>query len=133
MPDDDPLLLFVEDNHSFRRLITNQLREEGYRVIVADDREEAVRVLDDNQVDVILLDVMLQEDSGYVLLEQIHDHKKNPPPVLMISAIKEAKFKESMEENLEYDGYLEKPCSGDEIKEEIKHLLSRNGTAGPGK
>jgi CheY-like chemotaxis protein/anti-sigma regulatory factor (Ser/Thr protein kinase) len=63
-------LLVVDDNDAFRKLISQELRDEGYRVIDVDDGRSALEVIEREQVDVMLADIVMPHMDGIELLDR---------------------------------------------------------------
>lgn len=57
-------ILFVEDEHNLRRLYAEELEIEGHQVIAVDRVVEAVRVLEDTPIDLVVLDLVLPNGNG---------------------------------------------------------------------
>ena len=83
-------ILLVEDDPFLSSLLKNRLQKEGFEVLHARDGEEAITLLQTNQVQLVLLDIILPKRSGFEVMEdiridgQIKD--KNPNlPIIVIS------------------------------------------------
>src|SRR4051794_848888 len=64
-------LLIVEDERTVRECCREVARSLGFSTRLADSRDEAYRVLDDQQIDVVLLDLRLPGNNGFDLLREI--------------------------------------------------------------
>jgi len=85
----DPTLLVVDDAEDNRYTLSQRLLRDGYtNVLTAADGRQALALLRDRPVDLVLLDVMMPEMNGYEVLERL---KAVPQlrhiPVIMVSAI----------------------------------------------
>jgi len=80
-----PLILLVDDDDSLATLLGNRLRREGYDVKSCEDLARAHELLSDHLFDVILLDVMLPDGSGFDFCAGLRD-RNIPTPVLMLTA-----------------------------------------------
>ena len=87
----DSVLLIVDDNEDNRYILEQRLQREGYRRILhAGDGIEAMRVLQSQDVDLVLLDVLMPEMDGHEVLRRIRDDTElRQIPVIMISAVDE--------------------------------------------
>ena len=65
------VILLVEDDREISQLVTSHLEQENFIVYRAFDGEEALTLLEKNEVDLILLDLMLPKLSGMDLLKRI--------------------------------------------------------------
>ena len=86
-----PRLLVVDDNEDNRYTLTQRLKRQGYSdVSAAANGREALDVLEKEKFDLVLLDVMMPELTGYEVLERINAHPRlRHLPVIMISAVDE--------------------------------------------
>src|SRR6476659_10359627 len=83
-------ILIVEDDEAIRDSLAEGLQLDGYRVFTADDVATAKRRVRRSDLDLILLDVNLPDQSGYDLLRELRDGEvgadgKCKLPVLMLS------------------------------------------------
>ena len=84
-------LLVVDDNEDNRYTLTRRLQREGYtNLTTAADGRQALKILNSQRFDLVLLDVMMPEINGYQVLEHLKaDRKLRNIPVIMISALDE--------------------------------------------
>jgi adenylate cyclase len=103
-------ILIVDDDEENRELLARRLTREGHRVRAAGGGLEALAILRDEPVDLVLLDVMMPDLDGPAVLERLkQDPDRRHIPVLMISALDEtASVVRSIE--LGAEDYLPKPC-----------------------
>lgn len=88
-------VLVVEDSSVTRALVTSILRDEGYRVLEADDGGQGMRVLGENRVDLVLTDVQMPRMSGLELLKEIRaSNEWVGLPVVVLSMLGEPEDKE---------------------------------------
>lgn len=120
-------ILLVEDNEELLQMTTDVLRQ-YYRVLKARDGQEALDVLQYNDVDVIVSDVMMPRMDGIELCKRIkEDINYSHIPVILLTA------KTSVEAKLEgmqsgADVYLEKPFSSQQLHLQIMSLLRMRKT-----
>lgn len=77
-------VLIIEDDADIRMVEETYLEAAGLHTLVAGDGKEAENIFADSQVDLILLDVMLPDKSGYEICREIRD--KTDIPILMVTA-----------------------------------------------
>ena len=118
-------ILLAEDEESVRRLIRDVLKESGYRVIEADDGEEAVSKFMENKdtIDLLLLDVVMPKMSGREAYEIIK--KVKPDIKLLMTSGYSADFiskKGMLEEGL---NFLAKPMSPANLLKKVREALDK--------
>jgi two-component system, OmpR family, phosphate regulon response regulator OmpR len=125
MPSDDAAhLLVVDDDTRIRNLLMQFLSENGFRVTVAGNADEARRKLRGLDFDLIVLDVMMPGESGVDLTRSLRAEKE--VPILMLTALSET---DSRIAGLEAgaDDYLPKPFDPRELILRINNILRRGG------
>jgi DNA-binding response OmpR family regulator len=79
-------ILVVEDTELLRRMYTDRLTQDGYRVLSAADGLEALSVMRSETPDLVLLDLIMPKMSGIEVLERIQsDTRLHEIPVLILS------------------------------------------------
>ncbi len=118
-------ILVVEDDRKVASFIQKGLSEEGYVVDVAADGEEGSLKASVGEYDVIILDVMLPERSGYELARELR-REGSTTPILMLTA---RDTTEDIIRGLDSgaDDYLTKPFAFDELLARIRALMRREG------
>jgi len=78
-------ILVIEDDKFLRKVIDRKLLGEGYEVVEATDGSEGVRAAEDSKPDLILLDLVLPEISGFGVLTQLKASlaTKNIPVIIL--------------------------------------------------
>jgi len=121
-----PRILMVEDDRDFVHAVKAILSSQPYTIDVAYSRKEAMKKLEAEKPDMLLLDIMLDEvDDGFTICREL---KSDPEyweiPILAISAIsKEAGVDPGLGEHFKADDFLEKPVKAVDLLEKIhKHL-----------
>jgi two-component system response regulator RegX3 len=79
-----PLVLVVDDEESYRQALASGLTREGFSVESAGDGHEALRLFHRVHPDLVLLDVMLPDQSGIEICQQMH--AALPVPIIMVTA-----------------------------------------------
>mgnify|MGYP000239637631 FL=1 len=115
-------ILVVDDEKLIRNVIREYLANEKYEVLEAENGFDALRVLETNKVDLIILDIMMPRMDGFETLKEIR--KTKDTPVIMLSAMKEEEDKLSSF-NLGVDDYVTKPFSPKELIARVKAHLKR--------
>jgi two-component system, OmpR family, response regulator len=116
-------VLVTEDHADTRKLMETVLRKNGYDVFTACDGEEALRVMDEQHIDIVLLDVMMPKMDGYAFTEELRQNGINTP-ILMVTArqLPADKRKGFLAGT---DDYMTKPVDMEEMLLRIRALLRR--------
>jgi two-component system cell cycle sensor histidine kinase/response regulator CckA len=77
------VILLVEDDDPVRELIGRALRANGFDVVAAASGEEALDLEHDRHVDLLLSDVLLPDQNGFEIANQIHARSPHIPIVFM--------------------------------------------------
>ncbi|WP_029013960.1 phosphate regulon transcriptional regulator PhoB [Niveispirillum irakense] len=124
-----PLILVVEDEVDLVTLLSYNLEREGFRVITANDGEEALLLADERTPHLVLLDWMLPLMSGLEVCRQLRRNAKTRDiPVIMLTARGEEADK-VRGLNSGADDYLAKPFSPTELVARIRAVLRRAAPA----
>lgn len=115
-------ILIVDDNKDIVYSLGELLKYEGYAVVKAYDGMEALQVLEDKHIDLILLDVMMPRLNGLSTLMKVREHHKIP--VIILSAKTEESDKVSGLV-LGADDYVSKPYNPAELIARVKAQLRR--------
>lgn len=115
-------ILVVDDNQEIVYSISELLKYEGYQVVKAYDGMEALQVLEEHKVDLILLDVMMPRLNGLSALMKLRENYHIP--VIILSAKTEESDKVSGLV-LGADDYVEKPYNPAELMARVKAHLRR--------
>jgi DNA-binding response OmpR family regulator len=122
-------LLIVEDEREFAETLRRGLVAEGFTVDVAHTGREGLWRATEQEYDVVVLDIMLPELSGYEVLKRLRA-VENWTPVLMLTA-KDGEYDEADAFDLGADDYLSKPFSFVVLIARLRALLRRGAPARP--
>jgi CheY-like chemotaxis protein len=78
-------VLMIEDDSSIAEMYRVQLEHDGYRVTIATTGELGVSTLADTTPDLVLLDLLLPDRSGFEVLAALNERLPNHPPVVILS------------------------------------------------
>ncbi len=116
-------ILIVEDNQENLDLLVYFLHPQGYEIISAMDGLSALKKVEEEHPDIILLDIMLPKMDGYEVCTRL---KQSPDtkfiPIIMLTALKELKDKVKALE-VGADDFLSKPFENVELLARVKSLL----------
>lgn len=116
-------ILLVEDELVISRVLKAYLQKADYQVWQAEDGDEATQLFDERKPDLVLLDVMLPERSGWEVLQYIRE--KSACPVIMITALGQTDQK-LKGLNQGADDYITKPFEAEEVVARVNAVLRRS-------
>lgn len=119
-------VLVVDDEKSIRALYQMELEEEGYNVRSAETGAEAFRIINEETVHVVVLDIKLRRESGLHVLQEI---SRNHPRLPVVLSTAYGAYKDDCSSWLA-EGYVVKSTSLDELKVQIANILKRHYGAG---
>jgi two-component system, OmpR family, response regulator RegX3 len=120
------LVLLVEDEETITAPLTEALEREGFRAAIAGSLAEGLQAARGSRPDIVLLDVMLPDGSGFDLLRELRADERMP--VIMLTARgDEADRVLGLE--LGADDYVVKPFSARELVARIRAVLRRTSAA----
>jgi two-component system, OmpR family, response regulator RegX3 len=125
--DSRPLVLVVDDEESYRQALASGLTREGFAVEIAGDGHEALRLFHRVHPDIVLLDVMLPDQSGIELCQQMRALK--PVPIIMVTA-RDSEVDVVLGLELGASDYVAKPFRLRELVARMRAVL-RRGAAVP--
>jgi len=117
-------LLVVDDEPAVRRVLVMRLQLAGYRVVCAEDGEEALTLFHREQPDLVVLDVMLPKLDGFAVCRRLR--AESFVPIIFLSAL-DAIAERVAGLDLGADDYLPKPFSPKELEARIATILRRVG------
>lgn len=116
-------ILVVDDNKNTRQLMRAVLEEENYKVFTAEDGQDALNLMENQHIDLVLLDIMMPNMDGYEFTKILRE-MKNDLPILMVSA-KQLPIDRKQGFIAGTDDYMIKPVDEEEMLLRIKALLRR--------
>ncbi|MBL4932557.1 response regulator transcription factor [Clostridium paridis] len=115
-------VLIVDDEKEIRDLVDIYLKGEGFDTIKAGDGEEALKILSDEEVDLVILDIMMPKVDGIEACLKIREEKNIP--IIMLSA-KTQDIDKILGLNTGADDYVTKPFNPLELIARVKSQLRR--------
>jgi len=122
------IILIVEDEMDVAEMIRYNLEKQRYRTIVAHNGAEALKAAEAHVPDLVLLDIMLPDLSGWDICRILRDSTKNHSiPILMLTAMssEDARIKGL---SLGAEDFLTKPFSIKELLLRIRKIIDRQQT-----
>jgi two-component system KDP operon response regulator KdpE len=118
----EPLVLAVDDEAGILRLMKQELTGQGFRVITASTGEEALKLVEEQRPDVVLLDVVMPKMSGLEVMRRIREQMN--VPVIIVTA-RDSNQDKVRGLEMGADDYIVKPFSHEEMGARIRAVLRR--------
>ena len=116
-------ILIVDDDKNLCEALADELKEVGYNINSVNDADSALRILDKEDFDLLLLDLKMPEKDGFYVLNKLRETGKNIKVIVLTayadvkSAIDSAKLGAS--------DFVSKPYDLDELIITIRKVLQR--------
>jgi putative two-component system response regulator len=123
MRDSKQTVLIVDDEPTNLRVL-NQVLSDNYKLIFAKSGQEALRLVEKDQPELILLDVMMPEITGYEVCQSLkNSHQFKSIPIIFVTALNDS-GDEAKGLNMGAVDYISKPISPAVVKARVKTHLS---------
>ena len=117
-------ILIVEDDIEMRNMITEFLRQNGFRISCASKEDEIKFILKKNRIDLILMDIMLGNENGIEICKNLR--AENSIPIVFVSALSADNQKMNGYE-VGADDYITKPFNPKLLLARVKAVIKRAG------
>lgn len=124
MSDKSKKILIVEDEPSLVFTLQDTLENEGYRVFVANDGADAIETVKKESLDLMVLDLMLPEVSGYDVCKKVRSMNYTFPIIMLTARDQEIDKVTGL--NIGADDYMTKPFGVKELLARIQARLRRS-------
>ncbi len=115
-----PRILIVDDEVNIRRLYQCELEDEGYEVVTAASGAEALDILHDTALDLVILDIKLEQENGLDFLRRMMETR---PSLSVILNSGYSTYKDDFSSWLA-DAYLVKSSDTGELKTKVRELMA---------
>lgn len=115
-------ILVVDDDRNICELLRLYLEKDGFAVVTAENGEDAVRMAEEENPALMLLDIMLPGLDGWQVCREVR--KKSDLPIIMLTAKGET-FDKILGLELGADDYVSKPFDAKEVMARVKAVLRR--------
>lgn len=119
-----PNLLITDDDAHLRKLVRTYGELEGFACEEAEDGEAALKLIQEKDFDLVILDVMMPGMDGFQVLENIR--LSSHVPIIMLTA-RDEEYDKLTGFDLGADDYVPKPFSPKELMARIRAVLRRTG------
>ncbi|MBU1698505.1 MAG: response regulator transcription factor [Candidatus Eisenbacteria bacterium] len=123
-------ILVVDDDMTLRGLIAYALRQEGYLALEASDGIMALKMMDEEAPDLIILDLNMPKMSGFDVIRKIREDESTTP--ILVLSVRSDESDQIRGLDLGADDYLTKPFSPRTLVARVGALLRRAGRERPG-
>lgn len=120
---DNKNILIVDDNQINLQVVSSFLKEQNYNIAIAFNGIDALQILQDTEIDLVILDVVMPQMDGYETAKRMKsDNKLKDIPIIFLSAKTESK---DIVEGFNSGGidFVSKPFNGEELKMRVKTHL----------
>ena len=119
-------ILLVDDEPDIVTLSKNLLEKAGYEVVVARNGKECLEKLKEEKFDLILLDVMMPGDDGWVVCKKIKANEKTKDmPVVMFTVCSEP-WSAAKSQECGSDAQIDKPFEIEDLLGTVEKVLGEN-------
>lgn len=127
----EPLVLVADDEVRILKLVSLALRQEGFRVVTAENGEEALGKAERYRPDVVILDIVMPDIDGIEVMRALRERRS--VPIVLLTA-KGSTSDKALGLDLGADDYLAKPFHPDELAARLRAVLRRaaGATGGAG-
>lgn len=117
-------ILLVDDEPSQLKTLIEELQPLGYSLIAVDSGEEAITIVNQRSIDVMLVDLMMPDLSGYEVCKQIRkEYSLVDLPILILTAgVQSADFEMTMKAGA--NGFIRKPFQFELVKANVESALA---------
>jgi len=124
MSEQKPKILAVDDENDLLLIVKTALSNEGFFVITATNGYDALALAEDEQPDLIILDIMMPEMSGFEVLQALRQNEATERiPVIMLTGLSDReKIRDALSSGIDY--YIVKPFQLDDLVSKVKLAIS---------
>ena len=118
-------ILMVEDDSTIALAVKYAVEQEGFNLDISENLENARKIVNSKEYDLILLDVMLPDGNGYEFLKQLREHDEDTPVIFLTACDEEVNIVMGLD--IGGDDYITKPFRVRELISRINAILRRKG------
>ena len=119
-----PRILIVDDDFEIATPVKFAMESLGYEVVHMPDGQSGITKLESYEPDLMVLDMMMPRQSGFLVLEHLRKTNRDRIRVIMVTG-NEGERHQAYARMLGVDEYLHKPFSMEELKGHVQRLLDR--------
>jgi DNA-binding NtrC family response regulator len=115
-------IVVVDDEPSFRNILSSILQNEGYSVETASDGDEVIPLVGKKKIDLMLLDIQMKRVGGFEVLEYV---KKNKPEIKVIMLTGFSELANAVKsKSMGAEAFISKPYDLIDLLDTIKSVLA---------
>lgn len=114
-------ILIVDDKEDDLESMNQILMREGYNIVTSDNGTETLEKLGNHNIDLILMDIMMPNLSGYDLLRILREKLDRNIPVVFVSIQPEKEV-----DMTNVDGFVQKPFVPSTLVDEVNRTITKN-------
>ncbi len=125
-------ILVADDDPAMLKATTAVLESRGYQVSTAKDGEEALKRIEEEKPDLLILDLLMPVMDGFEVVKRLDEQLETGDkrmPIMILSAVREdsgqRRYELETKENLNVDDYVEKPISPPILLQKVDKILMR--------
>lgn len=123
------VVLIVDDEEGVTEAMQDMLESKSYTVLTANNGVNGLKILAENKIDLVILDLNMPRMDGYMFMEHARERWKKDgkrfqfPKIIVMTAV-DKKTDFGLSENLGADAFMNKPFRADEFAAAIDKLLA---------
>ena len=114
-------ILYVEDDEDTKEVMRNTLSEFSKNIIMADNGEEAMKILNTKDINLIITDIEMPDKNGIEFIREVRSTNLNIPVIVFTAYSTKDYLLECV--NLNIQGYIQKPISYQKIKDVLYKVI----------
>ncbi|MBN2611962.1 MAG: response regulator transcription factor [Bacteroidales bacterium] len=119
-------VLVTEDDDITRKILHKSIQNAGFDVVTVKDAQEAIKILEKNGIDVVIIDIYMPGIDGIELIRIIRNELKNNLPIAVLSREKsEHMVVKAFEAGA--DDFVTKPFEATNLIDRINKLVQKHG------
>jgi len=119
------IVLVVDDEAPVRRVLELKLKNGGYDVLLADNGEDALKIVESEKPDAVVTDITMPRMTGKELCEKTNDLKRERPFLTIIMTARIVPDEEKWIAGMRDTRFMEKPFSPNYILETIDQYFGK--------
>ena len=130
-------ILVADDDPEMRMITTVVLESKGYQVRTAEDGEDALAKIEEQEPDLLVLDLLMPKMDGFDVCKRLKERRESGGkriPILILSAVREEssrrRYELETEMELDVDDYITKPISPPILLQRVERALRRSKAVG---